>query len=55
MDRIAEERGIDGFKRDAKNVRDSEVVVLIGARAAKKFGMNCGTFGYVDYTKSRAR
>ena len=46
MDRIAEERGIDGFKRDAKNVRDSEVVVLIGVRGAKKFGLNCGACGY---------
>jgi uncharacterized ferredoxin-like protein len=48
MDKIAEERGIEGFKRDAKNVKDSEVVVLIGARGAKKFGMNCGACGYAD-------
>jgi len=48
MARMAEERGIEGFKRDARNVRDSEVVVLIGARGAKKFGMNCGACGYAD-------
>ena len=48
MDKIAEERGIDGFKRDAKNVKDSEIVVLIGARGTKKFGLNCGACGYKD-------
>lgn len=48
MDKIAEERSIEGFKRDAKNVKDSEVVVLVGARGAKKFGVNCGACGYKD-------
>jgi uncharacterized ferredoxin-like protein len=48
MYKIAEERGIDGFKRDAKNVKDSEIVVLIGARGTKKFGLNCGACGYMD-------
>jgi len=30
MEEIAEERKIEQFRRDAKNVRDSEAVVLIG-------------------------
>jgi len=46
MDDIAEERKIEGFKRDAKNVRDSEAVILIGVRGNKSFGLNCGACGY---------
>jgi uncharacterized ferredoxin-like protein len=46
MEKIAEERKIEGFKRDAKNVRDSEAVVLIGVRGTKKYGLNCGACGY---------
>lgn len=46
MERIAEERGISGFKRDGKNVRDSGVIVLIGVRGAKSYPLNCGGCGY---------
>lgn len=46
MEKIAENRKIEGFKRDAKNVRDSEAVVLIGIRGNKSFGLNCGACGY---------
>lgn len=46
MERIAEERQLSGFNRDAKNVRDSDVVVLIGVRGTKSFGLNCGGCGY---------
>lgn len=46
MEELAEERKIEGFRRDAKNVRDSEVVVLIGVRGSKSFGLNCGACGY---------
>jgi uncharacterized ferredoxin-like protein len=46
MDDIGNERGIDGFHRDARNVRDSEAVVLIGVRGSKKYGLNCGACGY---------
>lgn len=46
MEKIAEERKIEGFKRDAKNVRDSETVVLVGVRGTKKYGLNCGACGY---------
>ncbi|MGQ9506752.1 MAG: ferredoxin domain-containing protein [Candidatus Bathycorpusculaceae bacterium] len=46
MEQIAEERKIEGFKRDAKNVRDSEAVILIGVRGNKSFGLNCGACGY---------
>ncbi len=47
MDKIAEERRIEGFTRDAKNLKDSEAAVLIGVRGTKSFKMNCGACGYV--------
>ena len=46
MEEIAEKRKSEGFKRDAKNVRDSEVIILIGVRGSKSFGLNCGACGY---------
>jgi uncharacterized ferredoxin-like protein len=46
MNEIAEQRNIDGFKRDAKNVKDSEAIVLIGVRGSKSIGINCGACGY---------
>lgn len=46
MEEIAEKRKIEGFKRDAKNVRDSEAVILIGVRGNRSFGLNCGACGY---------
>jgi uncharacterized ferredoxin-like protein len=46
LDEIGERRKTEGFKRDAKNVRDSEAVVLIGVRGKKSMGLNCGACGY---------
>ena len=46
MERISKERNNPGFLRDAKNVRDSDVIVLVGVNAAKSFGLNCGACGY---------
>jgi uncharacterized ferredoxin-like protein len=46
MEEIARERKIENFKRDAKNVRDSEAVILIGVRGNKSFGFKCGACGY---------
>ena len=46
MEQIAEERKLEGFKRDGKNVRDSEAVVLIGVRGSKSFGLDCGACGH---------
>lgn len=46
MEEIAEERNIDLFKRDAKNVRDSVAVLLIGVKGGKGMGVNCGACGY---------
>lgn len=58
MDKIAGERDIEGFRRDAQNVGDSEVVVLIGARGTRKFRLNCGACGYsscTDFEKARTK
>jgi uncharacterized ferredoxin-like protein len=46
MDEIGEKRKIEGFKRDAKNVRGSEAVILIGVKGKKSIGFNCGACGY---------
>jgi len=46
MQEIADERKIEGFKRDAKNVRDSYAVVLIAVRGDKSVGLDCGSCGY---------
>jgi uncharacterized ferredoxin-like protein len=48
MEEIGAERGIDGFRRDAKNVRDSDAVILIGVRANRSVGLNCGGCGFED-------
>jgi len=48
MEEMAEERKSEKFKRDAKNVRDSEAVVLIGVRGSKNAGMNCGACSFKD-------
>jgi uncharacterized ferredoxin-like protein len=51
MKEMAEERKIEGFNRDAKNVKDSEAVILIGVRGTKSTGINCGACGYETCSK----
>jgi uncharacterized ferredoxin-like protein len=48
MEKIAQDRtnASAGFKRDSQNLRDSEAVLLIGARGTRKFGLDCGGCGY---------
>jgi uncharacterized ferredoxin-like protein len=46
MDKIGEERNLKGFKRDSKNLRDSEAALLVGAKGPKSLGLNCGACGY---------
>lgn len=36
MEQMAVDRKVDGFKRDAGNVRDSQAVILIGVRGGQK-------------------
>ena len=51
MDKMAEERKIEQFKRDAKNLRNSEAAVLIGVRGTRSFIINCGACGYASCDK----
>jgi len=46
MDKVADERLIEGFKRDGRNTRESQAVVLVGVRGTRNFGLNCGACGY---------
>ena len=46
MEKIGIERQMKGFSRDAKNVRDSAAIVLIGVEGTKSFGLNCGGCGF---------
>jgi uncharacterized ferredoxin-like protein len=46
MERISEDREIESFRRDAKNVRDSVAVVLVGVRGGKSVRLDCGGCGY---------
>jgi uncharacterized ferredoxin-like protein len=46
MDRLGAELGSPSFIRDAKNVRESFAVVLIGTRFSQR-GLNCGYCGYL--------
>jgi uncharacterized ferredoxin-like protein len=48
MEEIAVERKLEGFKRDAKNVRNSCAVVLIAVRGDRSAGLSCGSCGYED-------
>jgi len=51
MDKIAEERKIERFNRDAKNLRDSEAAVLIGVRGKRSLKIDCGACGYASCDK----
>ncbi len=51
MDKIGEERNSKGFLRDGRNVRDSEVIILIGVEGTKNFGLDCGGCGFKTCTE----
>ncbi|HOJ96476.1 MAG TPA: DUF2148 domain-containing protein [Methanospirillum sp.] len=53
LDRIADEMiaignktGLPPFPRDAQNIRDSVVCLLIGCRGTEDLGLNCGGCGF---------
>lgn len=46
MEKIAAERDVEQFRRQAQNARVAEVIVLIGVRGTKPYVMNCGGCGY---------
>jgi len=43
---LDQERKIEGFRRDAKNVKDSETIILIGIGGNQSIGLNCGACGF---------
>jgi uncharacterized ferredoxin-like protein len=46
MEKIATERKVERWSQQAPNVRDSDVIVLIGVRGTKRYLTNCGACGY---------
>lgn len=46
MEKFGERTGKGNFDRDAKGVRQSPVILLIGIKDAKPLGLNCGACGY---------
>jgi len=42
MERMGDERKLDGFRRDADNVKRSKAVLLMGVNGRKSFGLSCG-------------
>ncbi len=46
MYEFGERTGKKDFDRDGANVRDSDVVLLIGLKNAKAVGLNCGACGF---------
>lgn len=58
MDEIGEERGghpLEVFKRDAKNVRKSEAIILVGARGGRSVGLDCGGCGFASCKNFKKR
>jgi uncharacterized ferredoxin-like protein len=46
MIKYGQDSDLDLFVRDGNNVLNSEAVVLIGLKACKPLGLNCGACGY---------
>jgi uncharacterized ferredoxin-like protein len=46
MEKMGDERKIDGFRRDADNVKRSEALLLVGVNGRKNFGLSCGACGH---------
>ncbi len=48
MEKIATERKMESWNRQAENVENAEVIVLLGVRGTKKYGTGCGACGYAS-------
>jgi uncharacterized ferredoxin-like protein len=46
MEKIGEDRKIEGFKRDADNLKRSEALLLVGVNGRRSFGLSCGACGH---------
>lgn len=53
MERMGSELGMAFFQRDAENVRQSDAVLLIGAKSSKPKELNCGGCGYLTCDEFR--
>ena len=51
MEKMRDERNIDGFKRDADSVRRSEAVLVVGVNGKRSFGLSCGACGHATCQK----
>jgi len=58
MNEIAKDRKLENFRRDAKNVMDSEAVILLGLKRNRSVGLNCGACGFekcTDFDKAQKK
>ena len=58
MEKIASERHKEQWGQQAPNVRNAEVIVLIGVRGTKSYVADCGACGYEScaaFTKSKKK
>lgn len=46
MEKMADERKIEGFKRDADNVKRSDALLLAAVNGRKSYGTSCGACGH---------
>jgi len=46
MEKLAVERKIDRWSKQAQEIKGAEVIVLIGVRGTKRYVTNCGACGY---------
>jgi uncharacterized ferredoxin-like protein len=46
MEKIGAERKIEAWSQQARSVRDSDTIVLIGVKGTKRYVTNCGACGY---------
>mgnify|MGYP001052225777 CR=1 FL=1 len=46
MEKMGDERKIEGFKRDADNVKRSVAVLLVGVNGRRSYGVSCGACGH---------
>ncbi|NLV26664.1 MAG: hypothetical protein GXY48_05815 [Methanomicrobiales archaeon] len=55
MIEIGKKTGIPPFPRDAQNIRDSNVCILIGCRGTEDLGLNCGGCGFSTCKEMREK
>jgi len=46
MEKMGDDRKIEGFKRDADNLKRSEALLLVGVNGRRSFGLSCGACGH---------